>query len=217
MVLVTFSIVSTVCVLNVHHRSPSTHHMPGWVKRIFLTRLPTFLLMRHPGSSSVRHKSCPKEAKQSAVGRSCATSVTEKKQYSNIRLGGLPTDTDSFYAEDTPRRLCWRAGEVPDGGVGFSDHQRALGAHPDTEVEEAVEGVKYIAEHMKTEDDDEGVRRKRASNQPINQLIHQSKLHPHGAEHVDGSVGKVPLKTTQTHYSERLQSHLTFLKFALWF
>eukprot|EP00066_Takifugu_rubripes_P007262 XP_003972653.1 PREDICTED: neuronal acetylcholine receptor subunit beta-2 [Takifugu rubripes] len=157
MVLVTFSIVSTVCVLNVHHRSPSTHHMPDWVKRIFLTRLPTFLLMRHPGSSSVRNKSCQKDAKHSGVGKSRATSVTEKKQYSNIRLGGIPTDTDSFYAEDTPRRLCWRAGDVPDGSVGFSDHQRPLGAHSDTEMEEAVEGVKYIAEHMKTEDDDEGI------------------------------------------------------------
>uniref|UniRef100_A0A667WHY6 Cholinergic receptor, nicotinic, beta 5a n=1 Tax=Myripristis murdjan TaxID=586833 RepID=A0A667WHY6_9TELE len=36
MVLVTFSIVTSVCVLNVHHRSPSTHHMPDWVKRLFL-------------------------------------------------------------------------------------------------------------------------------------------------------------------------------------
>ncbi|EPQ12812.1 Neuronal acetylcholine receptor subunit beta-4 [Myotis brandtii] len=31
MVLVTFSIVTSVCVLNVHHRSPSTHTMAPWV------------------------------------------------------------------------------------------------------------------------------------------------------------------------------------------
>lgn len=160
MVLVTFSIVSTVSVLNVHHRSPSTHHMPDWVKRIFLIRLPTFLLMRHPGSSNVRSKLRIKYAEQLRVGKSCAPTVTEKKHYSNIRLGGIPTDTDSFYAEDTPRRLCWKVGDLPDGSIGFSDHQRPLGTHSETEVEEAVEGVKYIAEHMKTEDDDEGVRRK---------------------------------------------------------
>lgn len=160
MVLVTFSIVSTVSVLNVHHRSPSTHHMPDWVKRIFLTRLPTFLLMRHPGSSNVRGKPRLKCGEQLGVGRSYAPTVGEKKHYSNIRLGGIPTDTDSFYAEDTPRRLCWKVGDLPDGS--FSDHQRPLGTNSETEVEEAVEGVKYIAEHMKTEDDDEGVRRKSA-------------------------------------------------------
>uniref|UniRef100_H3D3B3 Cholinergic receptor, nicotinic, beta 5a n=1 Tax=Tetraodon nigroviridis TaxID=99883 RepID=H3D3B3_TETNG len=152
MVLVTFSIVSTVSVLNVHHRSPSTHHMPDWVKRIFLIRLPTFLLMRHPGSSDVRSKLRTKYAKQLGVGKSCTPTVAEKKHYSNIRLGGIPSDADSFYAEDTPRSLCWKVGDLPDG---FSDHQRPLGTH--SEMEEAVEGVKYIAEHMKTEDDNEGI------------------------------------------------------------
>lgn len=53
MVLVTFSIVTSVCVLNVHHRSPSTHTMPPWVKRIFLHRLPSFLFMRRPDRKSV--------------------------------------------------------------------------------------------------------------------------------------------------------------------
>uniref|UniRef100_A0A8C0IEK7 Cholinergic receptor nicotinic beta 2 subunit n=1 Tax=Bubo bubo TaxID=30461 RepID=A0A8C0IEK7_BUBBB len=36
MVLVTFSIVTSVCVLNVHHRSPTTHTMPPWVRSLFL-------------------------------------------------------------------------------------------------------------------------------------------------------------------------------------
>lgn len=160
MVLVTFSIVSTVSVLNVHHRSPSTHHMPDWVRRIFLIRLPTFLLMRHPGSYNVRSKLRLKNAEQLSVGKSCAPTITEKKHYPSIRLGGIPTDTDSFYAEGTPRRLCWKVGDLADG---FSEHQRPLGTHVDTEMEEAVEGVKYIAEHMKTEDDDEGVRRTRSN------------------------------------------------------
>ncbi|XP_015421666.1 PREDICTED: neuronal acetylcholine receptor subunit beta-4 [Myotis davidii] len=43
MVLVTFSIVTSVCVLNVHHRSPSTHTMAPWVQRCFLHQLPAFL------------------------------------------------------------------------------------------------------------------------------------------------------------------------------
>lgn len=159
MVLVTFSIVSTVCVLNVHHRSPSTHHMPDWVKRIFLFRLPTFLLMRRPGSSNVRDKLRKRFATQGPLGKSYAQTGTEKKQYSNIRLGGIRTDSDSFYVnEDLAHKFCWKVGDLPDGSGGFPDYRRRVAVQWDADLEEAVDGVKYIAEHMKTEDDDEGVR-----------------------------------------------------------
>ncbi|XP_041961615.1 neuronal acetylcholine receptor subunit beta-2 [Alosa sapidissima] len=56
MVLVTFSIVTSVCVLNVHHRSPTTHTMPPWVKLVFLDKLPALLFMRQPRNSSERQK-----------------------------------------------------------------------------------------------------------------------------------------------------------------
>ncbi|XP_036915964.1 neuronal acetylcholine receptor subunit alpha-4 isoform X2 [Sturnira hondurensis] len=48
MIFVTLSIVITVFVLNVHHRSPRTHTMPAWVRRIFLDLVPRLLLMRRP-------------------------------------------------------------------------------------------------------------------------------------------------------------------------
>lgn len=160
MVLVTFSIVTSVCVLNVHHRSPSTHHMPDWVKRLFLVRLPNFLFMRRPGPSNIRDKLCRKYANRSAVGKNNAQGGTDKKQYSNIRLGGIRTDADSFYVnEDLAHKFCWKVDDVPDGGGGFSDFRRPSADQWDADVEEAVDGVRYIAEHMRTEDDDEGVRR----------------------------------------------------------
>uniref|UniRef100_A0A4W5L419 Cholinergic receptor nicotinic beta 2 subunit n=1 Tax=Hucho hucho TaxID=62062 RepID=A0A4W5L419_9TELE len=56
MVLVTFSIVTSVCVLNVHHRSPTTHTMPPWVKLVFLNKLPALLFMRQPRNSCERQK-----------------------------------------------------------------------------------------------------------------------------------------------------------------
>ncbi|KAE8743088.1 hypothetical protein FOCC_FOCC011334, partial [Frankliniella occidentalis] len=52
MILVTLSIFVTVCVLNVHFRSPSTHRMSPWVQRVFLDVMPRFLLMRRPPYSS---------------------------------------------------------------------------------------------------------------------------------------------------------------------
>ncbi|XP_078460464.1 neuronal acetylcholine receptor subunit alpha-2-like [Lampetra planeri] len=48
MIFVTLSIVITVFVLNVHHRSPATHGMPRWVRRVFLDRVPRWLVMRRP-------------------------------------------------------------------------------------------------------------------------------------------------------------------------
>ncbi|XP_072412251.1 neuronal acetylcholine receptor subunit alpha-4-like [Chiloscyllium punctatum] len=48
MIFVTLSIIITVFVLNVHHRSPHTHTMPGWVRRFFLDFLPRVLFMQRP-------------------------------------------------------------------------------------------------------------------------------------------------------------------------
>ncbi|XP_064459791.1 acetylcholine receptor subunit alpha-like 1 [Ornithodoros turicata] len=48
MILVTLSISVTVGVLNVHFRSPSTHKMAPWVRRVFIHVMPRLLLMRRP-------------------------------------------------------------------------------------------------------------------------------------------------------------------------
>ncbi|CAN9515843.1 unnamed protein product [Ophioblennius macclurei] len=48
MVFVTLSIIITVFVLNVHHRSPQTHGMPHWVRRVFLDLVPRVLFMKRP-------------------------------------------------------------------------------------------------------------------------------------------------------------------------
>lgn len=42
------SICVTVLVLNVHFRSPQTHKMAPWVRRVFIHILPRLLIMKRP-------------------------------------------------------------------------------------------------------------------------------------------------------------------------
>uniref|UniRef100_A0A8D3D071 Neuronal acetylcholine receptor subunit beta-2-like n=1 Tax=Scophthalmus maximus TaxID=52904 RepID=A0A8D3D071_SCOMX len=110
MVLVTFSIVTSVCVLNVHHRSPSTHTMPPWVKRVFLYRLPCYLFMRRPGSSNIREKFRKKH---------------QQRSYSDQRLhgadggtgspGGIADSSSSFFVnEESAKRYGWKISDLPE-------------------------------------------------------------------------------------------------------
>uniref|UniRef100_A0A183EK19 Neur_chan_memb domain-containing protein n=1 Tax=Gongylonema pulchrum TaxID=637853 RepID=A0A183EK19_9BILA len=48
MIMVTLSVFVTVVSLNLHFRTPTTHHMPDWVKLVFLRILPKLLFMRRP-------------------------------------------------------------------------------------------------------------------------------------------------------------------------
>ncbi|XP_035280926.1 neuronal acetylcholine receptor subunit beta-2-like isoform X1 [Anguilla anguilla] len=129
MVLVTFSIVTSVCVLNVHHRNPSTHRMPDWVKRVFLGRLPAYLSMRRPRGRQPRGSQ--PELKDGAEG-------------------------DAFYVnEESPNRCGRRAGDAPENVLGGGEFRRRVTVRCDEDVKEAVDGVRYVAEHLKEEDEDQ--------------------------------------------------------------
>lgn len=138
MVLVIFSIVTSVCVLNVHHRSPSTHTMPKWVKYYFLARLPGFLFMRRPGEANKREKFRTKHQHGSLSDPPAKREADE-------------SDSTFFVNEDSTKHIGWRPSES-------TEFRKRMAVKCSVDMEEAVKGVRYIADKLKNEDDDEGVR-----------------------------------------------------------
>ena len=54
MFMVASSVVTTIMVLNYHHRHRETHNMPAWVRSVFLQYLPWLLMMQRPGKKITR-------------------------------------------------------------------------------------------------------------------------------------------------------------------
>ncbi|XP_061669743.1 neuronal acetylcholine receptor subunit beta-4 isoform X2 [Syngnathoides biaculeatus] len=150
MVLVTFSIITSVCVLNVHHRSPSTHNMPPWVKIIFLVKLPALLFMRRPHDNSAHQK-----MRQLRCVRSGRTilgldyPVASKTSLPKMSSSLLPSDS-AFSTEGDKDCL-------PRDFTCTQDRHLRSNSDLPADVKEAVNGVRFVAEHMMADDEDQSV------------------------------------------------------------
>ncbi|XP_038818627.1 neuronal acetylcholine receptor subunit alpha-2-like [Salvelinus namaycush] len=108
MIFVTLSIVITVFVLNVHHRSPGTHKMPRWVHSVFLDLIPRWLFMRRPAPDGRRRRLLLLQ-QGAAVARHQGRTTTTRLPGGNNRtmnntviraLEGLHYIADHLRAED---------------------------------------------------------------------------------------------------------------------
>ncbi|KAI4901605.1 hypothetical protein NFI96_026404 [Prochilodus magdalenae] len=192
MVLVTFSIVTSVCVLNVHHRSPTTHTMPPWVKLVFLDKLPALLFMRQPRNSSerqrLRQRRRANERREggrgalmaglglgvpSESGEACTCYVNRAsvKQFGGEMGGGGGGGSgggsmDGLNGLREGGRESREGTSTPLQSSALSRGKQQQQQQPPTALtqallgqacpgfEEAVDGVRFIANHMKSEDDD---------------------------------------------------------------
>ncbi|XP_030614123.1 neuronal acetylcholine receptor subunit beta-4 isoform X2 [Archocentrus centrarchus] len=170
MVLVTFSIITSVCVLNVHHRSPSTHNMPSWVKLIFLEKLPALLFMRRPHNKSARQRlrqhRCLR-ARRAILGLGYPVS---SKTDINMSASALLSSDSAFstpgHKNITPPvgySQSYRKGDLrstdylPSSFTATQDFQHRDNSDWDADIQEAVNGVCFVADHMMGDDDDQSV------------------------------------------------------------
>eukprot|EP00064_Thunnus_orientalis_P003909 superscaffoldBa00000339_g3920 len=170
MVLVTFSIITSVCVLNVHHRSPSTHTMPSWVKLIFLVKLPALLFMRRPHNNSARQRlrqqRCLRArrailglgypvANKTGITMSSSALLSSDSAFSTP--GHKNVAPPLGYSNPSRKGDLRSTDYLPSGFPSAQDLQQRSTSDWAADVQEAVNGVRFVAEHMMGDDDDQSV------------------------------------------------------------
>jgi len=96
MILDTFSICVTVVVLNVHFRSPQTHTMAPWVRRVFIHILPRLLVMRRPGQEAknpIMRKYNQNKIKSSGSGGRIEDYILEQAMLTSSGHGAMSSAT----------------------------------------------------------------------------------------------------------------------------
>ncbi|XP_041464634.1 neuronal acetylcholine receptor subunit beta-4-like isoform X2 [Lytechinus variegatus] len=143
MVLVTLSIVITVIVLNIHYRAPSTHTMRPWVRKVFLEVLPPLLYMKRPK----RHLHGENPSKEKDLNYFELKEVMHKDGENPHGNG-----RDIFDNLHPSFKLRTLSDDVGNPNIDTPSMSKAGGRYS-KEFKQAVDGVKFIAQHLKNEDE----------------------------------------------------------------
>ncbi|XP_076843547.1 acetylcholine receptor subunit beta [Brachyhypopomus gauderio] len=142
MVLVTFSVILSVVVLNLHHRSGNTHDMPLWVRQIFLHKLPPYLGIQRPKlETTLPVERPPKKDTPKAISRGADEYFIRKPNTSVL----FPKPN-----RYQPDGLCTDLRKFIDGP--------SLHLTLPPELKSAVEAVCYIAEQLQAEKDSDALK-----------------------------------------------------------
>ena len=145
------TIVITVIIINWNFKTPRTHRMPSWIRSVFLNLLPRFLLMKRPHHDLRWHKKAysrrnsPSERHSSASCLGCRSDLLELAELAN--------------SEHRRAAMDWRGSCGGRSRGGFASDVTQQQQHPGSvfrmspETEKAVEAVRFIAAHLKNEDE----------------------------------------------------------------
>ncbi|CAF93805.1 unnamed protein product [Tetraodon nigroviridis] len=140
MVGVTVVVLNCVVVLNLHFRTPSTHVMSGWTKRLFLERLPRLLRMSRPAETEAYWDGVlPRRS--SSVGY-----IASAEEYYSVK-----SRSELMFEKQSERhglvtRVTHAATVKPQDEGGVTDQLYA-------EIKPAVDGANYIIKHMRNKND----------------------------------------------------------------
>ncbi|KAG7523956.1 acetylcholine receptor subunit delta [Solea senegalensis] len=140
MVLVTVVVLNCVVVLNLHFRTPSTHVMTEWTKRIFLERLPRILRMSHPADAEPQWDGAlPRRS--SSVGY-----IAKAEEYYTVKSRSELMFEKQSVRHGLRTRTTPAAVVNPQTDGDLTDQLYA-------EIKPAVDGANYIIKHMRNKND----------------------------------------------------------------
>ncbi|XP_068631519.1 acetylcholine receptor subunit alpha-like isoform X4 [Battus philenor] len=146
------SICVTVVVLNVHFRSPQTHTMAPWVRRVFVHVLPRLLVMRRPHCRLDPHRSrFAGIVAREAMELTCAETASPSACRLHAALGG----SAAHAPHATQATLAHGAGVPADAGA-LCDALRRW--HRCPELHKAIDGINYIADQTRKEEESTRVK-----------------------------------------------------------
>lgn len=155
MILVTLSIIVTVAVLNVHFRSPSTHRVAPWVKIVFLKVLPPLLFIRRPTSdddesNDVAQKVLVRTCNGTQLQDASTTTTSNGAPFSDNFPGEMDGLKSTLYSPPYIRRKSFEDFTyVVEDGSSNTDGIRRRSFFGATN---AMNGIRYIAQHIRRDD-----------------------------------------------------------------
>ncbi|CAH0562455.1 unnamed protein product [Brassicogethes aeneus] len=176
MFMVASSVVSTILILNYHHRNADTHEMSNWIKTIFLIWLPWILRMHRPPGTPEYGASHNRNAPMIAERKPIHFPDVEMKERSsksllanvldidddfrhNHRGGGTPTPMppSSFF------RSVYRQAEDNGNGARVPPPEPVVATHgcinADYELAMILKEIRFITDQMRKDDESSVVTR----------------------------------------------------------
>lgn len=141
MFLVTISVIITVITYNVHFRSSATHTMPDWVRKVFLYYMPRILMMRRPKIENSQDV----ELKYIKL-RCCSCLDPSNPSHSRNHV-----DVKSPYQFGSKRTRTQM--ELLKLSKELDEDTSGMESDFCPEVQKAIEGAIFIANHLKEEDE----------------------------------------------------------------
>ena len=144
LLMITLSVIVTIAILNIHFRSPSTHRMAPWVRRVFIRTLPKILLMRSPQyklDAAERHKDKMEATIAAATqGKTSATTTgktaaTSPKGLEEVLIQDSSPDETGFPFTDRAQ-----TDDSPDSTVSEPVYPFV--------IERAIRNAMFIAQHI---------------------------------------------------------------------
>lgn len=166
MILVTFSVVVTIGVLNVNFRTPATHKMAPWVRKAFIDFLPKFLFIQRPEPEDEEHEHQAELTggfnivfPETLEERNSVSRLLNHAQYDGggFRLGPPGSETlqpaltlqlnDRFGCSD--KQIASYNGNSYRFDSGFRDSGQL---EQEPHLEKAIHAVRFVAQHVKNQD-----------------------------------------------------------------